>query len=418
MKPILLLLLSLIIVLPVDAALQLNELYPSPDKLSTEWIELLNSGPEPIMTNGYLIRDAANNTLPLPSQLVESDRFLIATATSLLNNSGDTVYLINPAGEIIDIATYSATLSSIQSFARCSDNRWVVTTAISREQPNLDACILPSVFPTPLVTPGTTPLPTVASLFPSPTLSPIPTSGIPVVSEVMTSPHSGEREWIELYNPHSFALSLTKLQIDDGEGGSRPKFLSGTIPPQSYYVVILSSGIFNNDGDQVRLLSDNNTVLDSFTYVGGKKGMTWGRQHLSANSPVCMMIPSPENINAPCMTSEDLEPDSETENNTGSNSGTGGDLKAAKTTSASTSSGKSHSSVLSTQQTPTAPEEYTAAFSPLENSYADFPVSVQLHSPEKPDSRSTSVALTVSLTSSLFTFLSILFKINRVYLPL
>ncbi len=418
MKYIIIILFFLLSVCPVEASLQLNELYPSPDKSSTEWIEIVNRGTQPISTNGYRIRDAANNTLPLTATQLESGGFYIATASSLLNNSGDTVYLVNPSGEVVDTATYSATLTSSQSVARCTDTEWIVTTSISRERDNLEACITPS--PTPLVSTATTPVPTATSAPPSPTIvSPTP-ANTPVVSEVMTSPESGEKEWIELYNPYSFALPLDEFQIDDGEGGSRPKFLSGTIPPHSYYVVTLRTGIFNNEGDQVRLLSSQNNVIDVFSYTSGKKNKTWGRLQPVLNTAVCMMAPSPGKKNTLCL----VEDPGETAihaaeyNGSGSEKGAGSRSLAGQTTVPATPVHTKRSGGGSDTQAPAVLEEYVASLSTPDRTYPDIPVSVQLRSPVPPDSRSTTVALTVSLASSVFSFLSILFKINRVYLPL
>lgn len=418
MKYVTIILFFLLSVCPVEASLQLNELYPSPDKSSTEWIEIVNRGTQSISTNGYRIRDAANNTLPLTATQLESGGFYIASASSLLNNSGDTVYLVNPSGEVVDTATYSATLTSSQSVARCTDTQWIVTTSISKEQDNLEACIPPS--PTPLVSPETTPVPTATSAPPSPTIvSPTP-ANTPVVSEVMTSPESGEQEWIELYNPYSFALPLDEFQIDDGEGGSRPKFLSGTIPPHSYFVVTLSSGIFNNEGDQVRLLSSQNNVIDAFSYTNGSKNKTWGRLQPLLNTAVCMMAPSPGEKNTLCL----VEDPGETAihaaeyNRSGSETGAGSRSPTGQTTVPATPVHTLRSGGGSDTQAPAVLEEYAASFSTPDLKNSDIPVSVQLRSPVPPDSRSTTVALTVSLASSVFSFLSILFKINRVYLPL
>lgn len=397
------------VVLPVDASLKLNELYPSPDKGSTEWLEIVNNGSESVSTSGYLIRDAANNTLPLASFQLEPEGFFIATTSSLLNNTGDTVYLLNPTGEVVDIATYAATLTSSQSYANCPVNQWVITTAISRDQPNTEACIQNSPSPSPTVSPGTTPTP-IAPVTPSPATSPTVLAVSPVLSEVMTSPESGNTEWVELYNPHSSHITLEELQIDDTEGGSRPRNMSGTIPPHSYYVIALSTGIFNNDGDQVRLLSMQGAVIDSFSFSKTEKGSTWGRQQLTVNSSACIMQPSQGEKNTPCVTEELMKTASEADQTLTTESQT---MEQPATTESTSFSATNLPPTTSTHL-----EEYTAAFSNTGAEPFEIPLTVQLHSSEPPDTKSTTVALTLSLTGSLFSFFSILLKINRVYLPL
>lgn len=428
MKVILVILFLLLVVVPVNASLRLNELYPSPDKHSTEWIEIINRGEQPVSTVGYIIRDAANNILPLASKQLEAGGFLIATSSSMLNNSGDTLYLINPVGEVVDIATYTATLNSNQSVAWCAEGGWIITTAISREQPNTEACTKPTASPTPYLSPNHPQLPTITSTMPSPTITltvPTPTispalsSGVPVISEVMAFPEDGE-EWIELYNPYSDPLSLSEFQIDDGENGSRPKVLSGVIQPQSYLVIKLSSRIFNNEGDQVRLLSSKNNVVDEFSYPNGSKGKTWGRVQLVLNTPVCLMTPTPGTKNTGCLVDESSEtamqaPDN---NRSGSESEAGSRFQTGQSSQTAGSTNTKKTATGYSNKTPAVLEEYTASFLTPESNYPDIPVSVQLRSSVPPDTRSTTIALTLSLTCSVFSFISILLKINRVYLPL
>jgi hypothetical protein len=105
---------------PTFADLRINELYPAPSSGNTEWVELFNTEVDEESTETYTLIDKAGNNISLPL-IVPGLGFAIATASSVLNNSGDTVYLKNLSGNIVDVATYSATLLSTESYARCID---------------------------------------------------------------------------------------------------------------------------------------------------------------------------------------------------------------------------------------------------------------------------------------------------------
>jgi len=78
------------------------------------------------------------------------------------------------------------------------------------------------------------------------------------LSEVMVDPETGSSEWIEIYNNNDFQIFLNSWYIDDLENeGTTPKKFSLTVNSQDYAVFELSSSMFNNNGDSVRLLDFN-----------------------------------------------------------------------------------------------------------------------------------------------------------------
>ncbi len=91
-----------------------------------------------------------------------------------------------------------------------------------------------------------------------------------VINEYVPDHNSFATEWVELYNPTSGDLDISGLWIDDiaGGGGSPKQIPSGTtITAGGYYVMTWSGYFLNNGGDDVRLLSaDQTTVYDSHTY--------------------------------------------------------------------------------------------------------------------------------------------------------
>lgn len=110
---------------------------------------------------------------------------------------------------------------------------------------------------------------------------PLPSPSL-LLTEIYPSPSLGEEEWIELYNPHDFPVSLDGWHIGgpEGEQSKHAPVIAGvTIPPRSFGVlthahVRLS---LNNDGDTVLLLAPDGSVDDTIAYPRLKKGLSYAR---------------------------------------------------------------------------------------------------------------------------------------------
>lgn len=94
--------------LAIDTTVEITELFPDPTSPATdssdEFIELFNAGTEAALLNGWKLRDAAGHASSLDGVSLQSGQYLalMSSQTKIsLNNSGDTVSLINPAGEIV-----------------------------------------------------------------------------------------------------------------------------------------------------------------------------------------------------------------------------------------------------------------------------------------------------------------------------
>lgn len=121
------------------------------------------------------------------------------------------------------------------------------------------------------------------------------------LSEVMIDPETGSSEWIEIYNDNNYEVALSNWYIDDIENsGTTPKLLSLTIPAGDYASYNLSSSMFNNDGDSVRLLDFNQLEIDSFQYQSSEKGKTLGRTAFDSDS-FCPQTPTKNTPNGPCL---------------------------------------------------------------------------------------------------------------------
>lgn len=288
----------------VFSQLTINEIYPAPSS-GEEWVELYNNSEQIIDLSYYSLFDEKNKKIIISTSSALPFSFVIATSSGVLNNTGpETVYLKDKDEKILDIASYSASISfdANKSFIRCPDGngQWFITNTITKSQSNYTACLI--LTPTQTLTPTPTSTPAITEVF-SPTPTPVSISYENIyLSEAMVNPVSGEKEWLEIYNDNDFLVELKNWFIDDLENaGSTPKSFNITIDKKSYGVIELPKAIFNNDSDQVRLLDFNKHEKDSFEYSSSQTGKSYGRTSL-ASDEWCLQEPSKEQKNNPCLT--------------------------------------------------------------------------------------------------------------------
>lgn len=159
---------------------------------------------------------------------------------------------------------------------------------------------LPTSTPTTMPTRSEIQVPS-PTIYESPTLTPtsVLINNI-FLSEVMVHPRTEEKEWVEIYNDNDFDIMLIDWLIDDIEnGGTTPKKFSLNIPAKNYKVIVLTTNIFNDSGDVVRLLDSNKNVIDEFEYAGSTEDYTYGRTLLEDNN-FCLQTASFETANNNC----------------------------------------------------------------------------------------------------------------------
>lgn len=314
----------------VFSSLKINEVYPAPSP-GEEWVELYSDKEILIDSFEYLLIDEKENKIKLINPDKPSN-FFIATSSSILNNNGDTVYLYKcPEAELIDWVSYS-NINSNFSYGRYPDgadnwfkcsptknasNSGCLITPTSTVNPTItppfSLCPTFTPTPTPLRTPSLTPTPSpIFVLTQTPVPTPISYEKI-YLSEVMVDPANGEKEWVEIYNDNDFLVKLDNWFIDDFENsGSTPKSFNMVLDKKNYGVIELSSAIFNNSGDQVRLLDFNKSEKDGFEYSSSKSGNTYGRVSFSSEE-WCLQEPTKGKENNFCLvisttTSDSLTP--------------------------------------------------------------------------------------------------------------
>lgn len=193
--------------------------------------------------------------------------------------------------------------TSSGSYNTTEANNSTVDVNINVSFPTVTPSEVPSDTPTSTLVAAPTEAPTntpVESSSATPTSSPQSYSNI-FLSEAIIDPESGGNEWIEIYNGNDFSVSLDNWFVDDIESaGSTAKKFSLAIPAKSYGVYELTTSIFNNDGDSVRLLDFSQSEKDSFQYQPSEKGKTLGRTSFDSDT-FCLQNPSKGAVNSSCL---------------------------------------------------------------------------------------------------------------------
>lgn len=314
----------------VSSEVRINEIYPAPTNGEYEWVELYNDENSVIDLKNYYIKDIANNLIKLNGNIDPFD-FYIATSSGILNNSGDSIYLVKD-NNIIDSAEFGSSTSNY-SFSRCPDgiDPFIKSSIITKKESNNKLCTnspTPILTPTniqtitpeftPITTPTLTQAPTITiTNTPTPTSTNHPTNTVtptqtPVqniqniyISEIYPNPKSGELEWVELFNNNDYDVYLNSWFIDDEENaGSSPKKFSIDVKAKSYKVISFTSSIFNNKGDYVRLINSNYEEVDKLQYIDSIQGVSFGRNNFSTDE-LCLQEPSPELQNNICIEQTD-----------------------------------------------------------------------------------------------------------------
>ncbi len=102
-----------------------------------------------------------------------------------------------------------------------------------------------------------------------------------VINELFPAPEKGENEWIELHNTEKVAVNLSGMLLADSSKLKKPFTLpaGSVIPPHGFAIITSEQSkiSLNNGEDSVYLASATGTLIDSVTYSGGKKNLTYAR---------------------------------------------------------------------------------------------------------------------------------------------
>jgi hypothetical protein len=289
---------------------------------SDEWIELYNPGERAIDLTGWLLTDGGDLHLRLAGQIQAGSYFVLERTdnrtvsdivadqlySGSLRDSGECLFLLGPNGELVDSANDDGGQWPAGSAQRRSsmerrggDDRsgnWGTFTGYYGNGIDADGSPIRG-------TPGRIN----SVFFPTPTPSSIPNRLL--INEVLIRPHfdwmgdgtySTADEFIEIYNPGPYSLSLNGWVLDDvPKKGSKPYSLpNNRIDPGEFLPIFRRvSGIALNDtGDTVRLLGPDGAVVDQIQYQKVRAyNLSYGRLPDGSDLLVYGLWPTPGRAN-------------------------------------------------------------------------------------------------------------------------
>ena len=238
-----------------SSVVKMNEIYSRGVTGDPDWIELYNNSLTAVNIGGYKIYDvggqggtkpkmtfAAGTTIPATGYLV----VVTDIATTIdpsgfgLSSGGETVWLENAAGAIIDSITFSA-MDTSQSYSRYPDGgTWKLLNTRTRGTSNV----------------------------------------LLKMNEIYSRGVTTDPDWIEIYNTSTVPVKLNGYKIYDvgGQGGTKPKMVlptGTTIPAKGYYVVVTDiptttdpSGFGLSSGGETVWLEDSaGAIIDTVTFA-------------------------------------------------------------------------------------------------------------------------------------------------------
>lgn len=300
---------------PLDVAINEVAWMGTQASPNDEWLELENNTATDISLAGWKITNADNSlAINLTGQIVANGFFLLERTddsvisdttmnqkyTGALGNDGESLTLFDKENKIIDSIpfkngwpagdnTAKKTMERISStISGAQKNNWSNNNGITKNGKDSKGNVMlgtprsqnsvSSANDSQTATSTTSPSPTPSSqpdnsattTQPSSTPTPIPPAMIDYSSislnEIM--PNSSAKEWIELINNSDQPIDISGFKISDsGATGQGQKIPTGTsLDALAFYVLYFEKPIFNNDGDQIKLITPNDQVIQTVNY--------------------------------------------------------------------------------------------------------------------------------------------------------
>ena len=238
-----------------SSLVKMNEIYSRGVPAAPDWIEIYNGSTTQIDISGYRIYDSGGQAgtkpkMALPTgSLIPAKSFLVVVtdiSTSVdpsgfgLSSGGETVWLENGAGALVDSITFTA-MDTSQTYGRMPDGgNWKLLNTISRGSSN----------------------------------------SLVLMNEIYSRGVPTDPDWIELYNSTSSQIDISGYKIYDsgGQAATKPKmaFPTGTvIPAKGFFVVVtdISTSVepsgfgLSSGGETVWLEDKTGAIIDSVTFA-------------------------------------------------------------------------------------------------------------------------------------------------------
>lgn len=275
----------------------INEFIPDPDGSDDgqEWIELKNTSDHAVSLNGWKLDDIEGGSSPYTfvTETIASESFLILSngiTKITLNNTNDSVRLINPEGAVTDQTSYTKTVTG-KSFARDSKNNWYISTNPTPNEENEAAQTGNTAQGTATDVPDTSRnvsnTPDASSISDASQIS----SGTDTanaametpmeISEIFPNPSGTDtgKEWIEIHNKSTEPINIGgwKIQTKNGKTYILPE--NAMIPAEGYmsFTDKTSKLQLKNTNEELWLIDPEGSLSDHVTYESAPENESFAR---------------------------------------------------------------------------------------------------------------------------------------------
>ncbi len=236
-----------------------------------EFIEIFSQESAPFDLSGYKLDDQEGQSKPFifPEGTIikpgEYKAFFSKETKIALNNNGDEVRFLTPDDKIIDQAEYQKSKKGV-SYVLDENFNWQESKNPTPGQENiLDEDFFFQIHNDSLEN------------------NTLNINYIPFIFITEFLPYAvgadNEEEFIEIFSQESAPFDLSGYKLDDQEGQSKPFiFPEGTIIKPGEYKAFFSKETkiaLNNNGDEVRLLTPDDKIIDQAEYQKSKKGVSY-----------------------------------------------------------------------------------------------------------------------------------------------
>lgn len=244
--------------------LKINEIMATPVAGEKEWVELYYSEPGTVSLIGYSLEDASGAITLITEQI---NGYLVVETKGSLNNDGDTIYLKNSFGQVIDSMAYGTKLKLVsqagQSIAKDSTGNWQVSTKVTKGAVNaIENKTLDSK---------------------TETVEPKEEKNALTINEILADPvgsdnASANQEFIEILNISDKAVDL-KGYVITVDGRQEFQFTKSiSVEPNKFYTLKKSESklsLPNSSGKIKFYAPGKKTAIDSVDYKLENEGSAW-----------------------------------------------------------------------------------------------------------------------------------------------
>ncbi len=341
---------------PASSGLIINEFVSDPITGENEWVEVYNSGDEVYILAGYTIREASGKTTNLPDQYLTSGQYVVVESIKgNLNNSGDTIELLDADGAVLDSVAYgdgseAPAVTDPNAVALNENNEWQETTITTpgeanvisdevqevveletEEDEEIETTEEPETIEESVVEEVTTEAEETETVVEETvtnnsdnqkTSQPDNQSYDLRLSELYpnTTGTDSEEEFVELTNTGSETIDLLGWSLADASGKAFTAEASQTIEPGAHLALYRETTnlALNNSGtESVVLTAPDGVAVDQFTYETTTNGESFillngawvGTSHVTPNEPNSLSQPETEPVTTEVISESVVTPD-------------------------------------------------------------------------------------------------------------